>query len=53
METHLQPDSRVGFRRATWEALHADLPATDHLADLRDYLENKSVGLRPAFDLGS
>ena len=50
---YLRPDSRVGFRRATWEALHADLPATDDLADLRDYLENKSVGLRPAFDLGS
>lgn len=42
----------VGFRRITWESLYAALdPADVALAPLRDYLENKSYGLRPAFAL--
>lgn len=43
----------MAFRRVTWEALYAALdPADDALTPLRDYLENKSYGLRPAFALG-
>ena len=42
----------VGFRRVTWESLYAALdPADAALAPLRDYLENKSYYLRPAFTL--
>ncbi len=42
----------VGFRRGTWESLYRALdPADAVLAPLRDYLENKSFGLRPAFAL--
>ncbi len=42
----------VGFRRFTWESLYAALDPNDAaLAPLRDYLENKSYGLRPAFVL--
>lgn len=42
----------MAFRRVTWEALFAALdPADDALTPLRDYLENKSYGLRPAFAL--
>ena len=42
----------VGFRRVTWEMLYRALdPADLALAPLRDYLENKSFGLRPAFAL--
>jgi hypothetical protein len=42
----------VGFHRVTWESLYRALdPADPALAALRDYLENKSFGLRPAFAL--
>ena len=42
----------VGFRRATWESLYRALdPAEPRLAPLRDYLENKSYGLRPGLAL--
>ena len=40
----------VGFRRVTWESLYRALdPADPTLGPLRDYLERKSFGLRPAF----
>ena len=42
----------VAFRRVTWESLYAALDPDDEvLAPLREYLENKSYGLRPAFAL--
>ncbi|MEI7761268.1 MAG: hypothetical protein WCJ67_10970 [Thermoleophilia bacterium] len=42
----------VAFRRVTWESLYRALdPADPALAPVRDYLENKSFGLRPAFAL--
>lgn len=42
----------VMFHRVTWESLYRALdPADLALASLRDYLENKSFGLRPAFSL--
>lgn len=42
----------VTFRRVTWESLYAALDPDDAtLAPLRDYLENKSYGLRPALAL--
>lgn len=42
----------VGFRRITWETLYRALdPADPVLGPLRDYLEEKSFGLRPAFAL--
>jgi hypothetical protein len=48
----LAPTADVGFRRFTWESLYAALePADPSLVPLRDYLENKSYGLRPAFAL--
>lgn len=42
----------VGFRRITWETLYRALdPADPVLGPLRAYLEEKSLGLRPAFAL--
>ena len=42
----------VEFHRVTWESLYRALDPADHaLASVRDYLENKSLGLRPAFAL--
>ena len=42
----------VRFRRVTWEALYRALdPADPALGLLRQYLEEKSFGLRPAFAL--
>jgi len=50
--TYLAPDAPVSTRSATWEQLYDALPATDaRLATLRDYMWNKSAGLRPAFRL--
>ncbi len=48
----LADPAEVGFRRATWESLYQALdPDEPRLSPLRDYLENKSFGLRPAFSL--
>jgi len=48
----LADNADVAFRRVTWESLYAALdPDDDVLVPLRDYLENKSYGLRPAFAL--
>ena len=48
----LADTAEVGFRRVTWESLYRALdPADLALAPLREYLENKSFGLRPAFAL--
>lgn len=42
----------AAFRRSTWETLYRALDPDDaRLEQLRLYLENKSYGLRPAFDL--
>ena len=42
----------VDFHRVTWESVYRALdPADPALAALRDYLETKSLGLRPAFAL--
>lgn len=42
----------VMFHRVTWESLYRALdPADLALVSLRDYLESKSYGLRPAFAL--
>ncbi len=41
----------VGFHRVTWETLYRALPHEPALEPLRDYFENKSYGLRPAFAL--
>ena len=50
---YLAPDAPVSTRSATWEQLYAALPHDDtRLATLRHYMWDKSVGLRPAFDLG-
>lgn len=48
----LASSAEVDFHRVTWESLYQALDAADPaLAALRDYLENKSFGLRPAFAL--
>ena len=40
----------VGFRRVTWEDLYRGLdPGDSGVSGLRDYMENKSFGLRRAF----
>jgi hypothetical protein len=46
-------DDRVLTRTATWEQLYALTADKAELTDLRDYLGDKSVGLRPAFKLHS
>ena len=44
--------AELDFHRVTWESVYRALdPADPALAALRDYLENKSFGLRPAFAL--
>lgn len=45
---YLAPGAPVKTASATWEQLYAALPADDAL---RRYLQAKSVGLRPAFDV--
>jgi hypothetical protein len=45
----LMSDVPVPFRRGTWEGFYRALPVDPSVKLLRDYLESKSVGLRPAF----
>jgi hypothetical protein len=48
---HLRPDTGVTFRRAVWEDFLPLLdPVGAEAAPLRDYLRNKTLRLRPAFD---
>jgi hypothetical protein len=49
---YMAPDAPVATRSVTWEQLYAALPPDDErVSTLRNYLETKSVGLLPAFDL--
>lgn len=52
MACHLHAELPVRFRRCTWEAL-AKLPAIDEerSVPLKNYLENKTLGLKRAFSL--
>ena len=48
----MAPNATVATTSATWEQLYAALPrANARVAALRSYLETKSVGLRPAFNV--
>ena len=48
----LAASAEVGFRRGTWESIYRALDPDDgRLGLLLAYLENKSLGLRPAFAL--
>lgn len=49
----LASDCRVAFKQATWEAIYRTLPI-DHnpvACRLRRYLANKTISLKPAFEL--
>ena len=49
---YMAADAPVATRSVTWEQLYAALPpAGADLSTLRIYMERKSVGLLPAFDL--
>lgn len=48
------PAGAVELRRKTWESIYRLLPEEeDSLATLRRYLENKTLNLRPSFELNA
>jgi hypothetical protein len=47
----LQPEFKDRFQRCTWEHIHADSNGEVGLIEMRQYLQSKTAGLKPAFAL--